>query len=100
MTHILIPIKDIEDVLIMYQRIIGETGRAKAGGDNSETNRNAFMKATGKYYGIKSLLEVGKQISLDERDIEEKAKKCGDNWEEPSSDHITYGYKQALKDLL
>ena len=88
MTHILIPIKDIKE---------------------SKRNISKLFKSENNPYTslIKVLESKGKQISLDEKDIEEKADKFPkapieyDNNESFSwKSGWSTGYKQALKDLL
>ena len=87
-THILIPIKDIDN-WIAEIKISGLT-------------ITPFEEAE-----IQTLerIKEGKQISLNEEDIEEKAVEYADNgnWEFGEDDNFTNrrnAYKQALKDLL
>ena len=52
-------------------------------------------------HDMADFIELGKQISLDEKDIEEKAKEsCINNFGEDTIEIHTFGYKQALLNLL
>lgn len=97
MTHILISIKDIEKLLLEYQKEIKEAAQSQ--------DKTKFTKFVGKHYGLKRVYDIGKQISLDEKDVEEKAKthfpfKGFENSNNSAKELGRIGYKQALKDLL
>lgn len=82
-THILIPIKDWEEI------------------QNSE----GYVSEDARNSDLITLVSQSKQISLDEKDIEERAKKYADNgnWEMGEDSNFINrkeAYKQALKDLL
>ena len=82
-THILIPIKDWEEI------------------QNSE----GYVSEDARNSDLITLVSQSKQISLDEKDIEERAKKYADNgnWEMGDDSNFINrkeAYKQALKDLL
>lgn len=108
MTYILIKKEDIEKEKMLYQKIINEAGKAAFEGDDSEKNRDKFIKFTGKYYGLDKIYELGKKISLDEKDIDNKVLyQFEDGPEEYDNKEysiwlsgINKGYKKALKDLL
>ena len=83
-THIIISIKEIEDRIKDYQYKFD---------NNEDLEAKKFYKS--QIHLLKQILK-GKQISLDEKDIEEKANKqifTGLNTPQNA-------YKQALKDLL
>lgn len=85
MTHIIIPIIEIEKLLKIYTQEIKEAGLYQ--------DKTKFTKFTGKHSGLNTIYNLGKQISLDEEDIEKK--------DFPNKNrNYSYGYKQALKDLL
>lgn len=79
MTHILIKIEDIKDRI-----------------NNIHTSGDEYDK--GAIDVMNSFLKTGKQISLDEKDIEEKAIKNSRGYDAQSV--AINCYKQALKDLL
>lgn len=89
-THIIIPIKDFEELVATAKEMIKTTKLAAIQDQYiGAENTLAYLKL------------IGKQISLDEKDIEEKAQKIY-----PALD-FRYrnfpkkeAYKQALKDLL
>ena len=92
-THLIIPIKDIESFIAKKDAL------AKSADDfNVKTEIYATIT------GMEQTLKLGKQISLDEKDIEEKAEKYGrgNDWPDDRSiySELKQGYKQALKDLL
>lgn len=96
--YIIIPIKDIEDRLETHKK---EKRRLVKNGNKEYTQYEDM--------GIdiySELLKLGKQISLDEKDIETKAAKFAvDNigyYKKIKYDGMSLhtGYKQALKDLL
>ncbi len=82
-THILIPIKDIEELLAHARANVKEFGQD-------------WLRAADAYSFIKV---SGKQISLDEKDIEEKATEYAFGVNSKNSSMVG-AYKQALKDLL
>lgn len=92
-THIVIPIKDIEKLAkILKQQI------------EILKNENSFallIDAQAKYILYGELLSCYKQISLDEKDIEEKAKGIAMKVFGGTIESMCEkSYKQALKDLL
>lgn len=100
-THIIIPIADIYKMIQDYNKLVQEAAKDRT--DNGKFN---FVR-----YGAKSsvltklLLETGKQISLDEKDIEEKANQYAGNgnWELFEDDNFNIrkeAFKQALNELL
>lgn len=110
MTHLLIPIVELTEMIAYYNKLLQEAAKDRT--DNGKFN---FAR-----YGAKSVIltklvtDKTKQISLNEKDIKQKAEKAYyeyHNWneEEQKRDAViemaengefTYGYKQALKDLL
>jgi len=96
MTHILIPIEDFQNLLNSYQKEIKEAVQAQ--------DKTKFTKFVGKHFGLKRVYDLGKLISLDEKNIESKATKYTSNIKENLLLNELVGrkrgYKQALKDLL
>lgn len=112
MTHILIKISDIEDRIIELQK-----NRQESAKDRTEHGKLQFLRWSGKIAELKYFLTSGKQISLDEKDIEERAinshpvpKKIGNRGVQYSTflgknphkglKKWKQAYKQALKDLI
>lgn len=98
-THLLIQIKDLENKIILYREDIKVSER---GGDYIRAAAFAHM-----VFALNEILEESKQISLDEKDAEKRAKELYDlpeNYNITQSNNIceifVEGYKQALKDLL
>jgi hypothetical protein len=95
MTHILIPIKDIEEEIKTLQ-----SSRQKKISKGFLNDAQAIQNQILVY---KEIL-LGKQISLNEENIEEKATKYSSNIKEYLKlDELIgrkRGYKQALKDLI
>lgn len=99
MTHILIPIKDIEQELKILQ-----LNRQKKINSGFLNDAQAIQNQILVY---KEIL-LGKQISLNEEDIKAKAQGVIDILLEPTNGEelcayfggIRVGYEQALKDLL
>jgi len=88
MTHLLIPIKDIEKQIAELR-----------------TRHNTYARK--KADSLERLIKTSKQISLNEEDIEEKINLLYPEPHANDSIQIVYkwsgkkeGYKQALKDLL
>ena len=87
-THIIISVESIENMLDNYLN----------------RNQQAFTTEERKitqsaYNALQKLYEQSKQISLDEKDIEENAKNA--DFKNPyNRDSFKNGYKQALKNLL
>jgi len=94
MTHLLIPIKDIEERIKEYQEL------KKFGYSEQDASRSI--------HELNLILNMNKQISLNEEDIEEKANAsfiCGSLAPVGSRDRSEcelrrHGYIQALTDLL
>ncbi|HEY9485220.1 MAG TPA: hypothetical protein VIQ04_01135 [Nitrososphaeraceae archaeon] len=94
-THIIIPIKDIESEIEILKL---------------EQEGSPTMSRLSKIVSLTDILMKGKQISLDEKDIEEKATKAIEDKTKriPVPTSIWMAeirqyeecYKQALKDLL
>ena len=82
MTHVLIPIKDIEERIKLRKELEPQDDRSQGIVD-------------GEIGVLTELLTFYKQISLDEKDIEEKANQIASR-----STPFHDGYKQALKDLI
>ena len=102
-THIIIPIKDIEDEINtlfsdpIFKQIKRDIEQNNGISPQQKNKRNLLLQ---RIEGLQWILDNGKQISLDEKDIE----KAGDEYQNRkgvSRDLIpSVGYKQALKDLL
>lgn len=96
-TYILIPIKDIEAEIKHNREYLNSLKR------NERDNSSDMLEQKTEF--LEELLER-KQISLDEKDIEEKANllytKQSENppYCEIKNIRAIEGYKQALKDLL
>jgi len=86
MTHIIIPIKDIEELIKQVKKV------PKYADDYEEG------VAYGKKDVLEDILTQCKQISLDEKDIEEKVKEATNKHDLNGWEQI--GYRKALKDLL
>lgn len=95
-THILIPIKDIEDRI--------KTLALKRDNEHKKGNDKSALRIEYTIVEITSIFESAKKISLDEKDIEDKALNyhASINTESKTvNNYFKYeGYKQALKDLL
>lgn len=92
-THVIIPIKDIKDIIKRYKKDI----------DTSEKGNDNIRAAafTHMIDGLETAAKLGKQISLDEKDIEEKTNiKYTSLIDNKGNTERKQGYKQALKDLL
>ena len=96
-THILISIEDVKDKIALYKEDIKTS---ENGGDSIRAAAFSHMLSE-----LEDILKIGKQISLNEEDIEEKAWKALENSQEDFSDDTSGSYlfrqgvKQALKDL-
>jgi hypothetical protein len=108
MTHILIPIKDIDFAINLCK---GEVQRYTDMGN--ETKYLVYKYAYEKYLNLLEDFKINKQISLDEKDIEKKAliysrKEYGipKDWnlneftDKQLESNIISTYSQALLDLL
>lgn len=94
-THILIPIKDIEQQIKIIRQAIASAVKTK----DAQLQFLLEEEIERKHY----ILRLGKQISLDENDIKKKAKsshKLFNKLNGKFHDHYQVGYEQALKDLL
>jgi|JI10StandDraft_1071094.scaffolds.fasta_scaffold00260_63 hypothetical protein len=92
-THIIIPIADIEDEIKNYNQLI------EFGYDKQDASRSK--------HELNRILSMGKQISLDEKDIKEKAAiamtgryDLKDTNNQIGAGGFISGYKQALNELL
>ncbi len=98
-THLLIPIKDIENRLKDMETINYNHG------DNENHETLARMTDNREKHVLKSLLK-GKQISLDEKDMDMKSAisvsyryDLNDIFNEMAAGGYISGYKQALLDM-
>lgn len=91
-THILIPIKDIENSIKILKQSLAVAKKEK------DTELIKFFQI--ELENRQNIHKLGKQISLDEKDIDEILhKKYGDdNYSKIINKKI--GYKQALKHLI
>lgn len=90
MTHILIPINKIND----------EIARLTFSNTSYQEREESAM-IEGRIFSLDSILTDYKQISLDEKDIEDKILKAYDDTQLRDELGVyTLAYKQALKDLL
>lgn len=94
-THIIIPIKDIEERIKKLSRDIEIFS-------GNEYNHD-FIK--GRIAELQEQMIRGKQISLDEKDIEKKANfhqySMPSNFEDYTYENgVKFGYRQALIDIL
>lgn len=94
-THILIPIKDIEEGIAHYENLL------------KDSNNKFATKHQGHCNQLQTLLKNYKHISLDEKGIDEKLKLLYPEVCHNDTIQTVYlwsgrneGYKQALKDLL
>lgn len=101
-THVIIPIKDIKDIIKRYKKDIDTSEK---GGDNIRAAAFTHM-----IDGLETAAKLGKQISLDEKDKDKdfyksKAKvslneRFFDTMQAGEMHCYIEGYKQAQKDLL
>lgn len=98
-THIIIPIKDIEEAISELKKELSFTDRDyKSAIGTLNRHKYAFLMSLSR--GVISDKIAGKQISLDEKDIEEKAKRYCRNEPMFSPALLVKAYIQALKDLI
>lgn len=114
MTHLLIPITDIEAKISTLREQLAKANEEfdslEYAWDGEQRRTELSEDINGYTVGIIICQQIlaGKQISLDEKDIEEKAQNAIDILPEPNDgselcayfDGVRIGYKQALKDLL
>lgn len=108
-THILIPIKDIEDKIALLRVQLAKANEELDSLEYAWDGENRRIELSedinGYSVGIivcQQMLEAGKQISLDEEDIviEKKANKFYKSANDSIIDGFVDGYKQALRDII
>ena len=92
-THIIIPIKEWETQREFYRNKLREIDKAKIAPNHE------YYRLQGICANMDSILAHQKQISLDKKDIEEKAKAAFDDSYALKETRVQ-AYKQALNELL
>lgn len=90
-THLLIPIKDIQEEISHNRKYLNSLQRNERSNDSDKLEQKTEF--------LEDLL-TNKQISLDDKGIEEKAENFYQSANDSTVSGFVDGYTQALKDLL